>query len=68
LKWDSEEHFVNDFIVSGIKIFDSVSFDSIKIKELKTGYGRPDVVFIQYDSELLNSKNLSRILILNRKR
>ena len=58
MNWDSEERFVDDFIVSGIKIFDTTRLDSTIIRELKTGYGRPDVVLIQYDGKLLNSGNL----------
>jgi hypothetical protein len=58
VNWESEERFVSDFVVAGIKNFDTTRLDSTIIRELKTGYGRPDVVLIQYDSKLLNSRNL----------
>ncbi|MFB5281826.1 hypothetical protein [Peribacillus sp. Hz7] len=58
--WDSEAHFVDEFIHSNEKIVSSLSYDSLVVKELKTGYGRPDIALIQYDRQILCSRNSTK--------
>ena len=54
MNWTSEEHFVTSFV--GMLMNSHHSDNFYVLREVKTSYGRPDVVVIEYDQDKLNDR------------
>ncbi len=60
MSWDSEADFVDHFIASAHLISCASKSRCVQVwREVRTGYGRPDVVVIQYKRQALEKRPIS---------
>ncbi|MDE3841125.1 hypothetical protein C0966_17870 (plasmid) [Bacillus methanolicus] len=60
--WNTEADFVETFISSAQPIFKIRKNNKIAVwREFKTGYGRPDIVFVEYNPSVIESRKANSV-------